>query len=127
VSQGENNSRKTECPQGHPYDEENTVVYRGKRSCRTCARANSRVQSIKKHGLTVEAYDEMMAAREGVCDICGERDEIRLALDHDHNCCPGRVSCGKCLRGLLCRSCNKGLGHFGDDPARLEAALRYLS
>lgn len=33
------NARKTGCPQGHPYDEANTVVYRGGRYCRACQRA----------------------------------------------------------------------------------------
>lgn len=27
---------KTHCPRGHPYDAENTYVYRGKRHCRRC-------------------------------------------------------------------------------------------
>ena len=31
--------RKTECPQGHPYDDENTIVRKdGFRRCRTCER-----------------------------------------------------------------------------------------
>ena len=32
-------SSKTHCPQGHPYSEENTYTYKGKRSCRICRRA----------------------------------------------------------------------------------------
>lgn len=33
------NLLKTHCPQGHPYDEENTYLLRGKwRRCRTCVR-----------------------------------------------------------------------------------------
>lgn len=40
------NAAKTQCPQGHPYDEENTgITYRGKqreRYCRTCARERVR-------------------------------------------------------------------------------------
>ena len=30
---------KTTCPAGHPYDEANTLHYRGKRYCRACRRA----------------------------------------------------------------------------------------
>lgn len=30
--------RKTHCPKGHPYDEENTGIYNGYRNCRACAR-----------------------------------------------------------------------------------------
>lgn len=58
------------------------------------------------------------------CQICRRRAE--LAIDHDHACCPGRASCGKCVRGKLCRGCNQGLGSFGDDPARLLEAVAYL-
>ncbi|MCH8951094.1 MAG: 50S ribosomal protein L10 [Proteobacteria bacterium] len=31
-------SRKTHCPLGHPYDEQNTYQYKGSRHCRTCKR-----------------------------------------------------------------------------------------
>lgn len=33
------NARKTHCPSGHPYDEENTRLYRGRRYCRACVSA----------------------------------------------------------------------------------------
>lgn len=33
------NSRKTHCPQHHPYTDENTYIHRGRRRCRTCMRA----------------------------------------------------------------------------------------
>lgn len=37
------NSRKTHCPQGHPYDAENTVVWGdGARRCRICERRKNR-------------------------------------------------------------------------------------
>jgi hypothetical protein len=41
-----------------------------------------------------------------------------LHLDHCHGS-------GE-LRGILCLSCNQGLGNFADDPARLERAAAYL-
>ena len=40
---GSNNSIKTHCPHGHPYDAANTVInQRGSRECRECRRARSR-------------------------------------------------------------------------------------
>jgi hypothetical protein len=47
-------------------------------------------------------------------------------VDHDHACCPGTRSCGKCIRGMLCNRCNTGLGMFLDDPNRLRHAASYL-
>lgn len=36
------NTRKTHCPQGHPYDEANTYLWRGHRICRACSRERAR-------------------------------------------------------------------------------------
>lgn len=82
---------------------------------------------LAKYGLTVQQYDEMLASQNGVCAIC-ERPpgKKRLCVDHDHLCCPGIKSCGKCVRGLLCDRCNRGIGLFGDSPQALKKAIRYL-
>ena len=37
-------ARKTHCPQGHPYDEENTILYRRWRYCKTCRREHDRAR-----------------------------------------------------------------------------------
>lgn len=58
------------------------------------------------------------------CDICGVETEVHV--DHDHRCCPGKYSCGKCVGGFLCNNCNNGLGRFNDDPELLRAAAAYL-
>lgn len=59
------------------------------------------------------------------CEICGSPND--LALDHDHACCAGNYSCGDCLRGVLCRSCNVSLAYLGKVDAELvEPMLDYL-
>lgn len=35
---GHYNSQKTSCKRGHPFDEENTVIYNGSRHCKQCRR-----------------------------------------------------------------------------------------
>lgn len=50
------------------------------------------------------------------CVICGSNET--LVVDHDHRS-------GK-IRGMLCNHCNRGLGHFRDDPTLLEFAAQYL-
>jgi len=34
--------KATHCPQGHPYDDENTYVCRGRRYCRVCRRYHAK-------------------------------------------------------------------------------------
>ena len=38
----EGHSSKSQCPQGHPYDEENTYRRLGRRYCRTCNKARAK-------------------------------------------------------------------------------------
>lgn len=69
----------------------------------------------------------MLKAQCRRCRLC--RDNIslrRMAIDHDHRCCQGRVSCGKCIRGLLCRRCNVFVGYLEKTrPHLLRSALEY--
>jgi hypothetical protein len=40
-NRGDGNGRKTHCPEGHAYDDENTYHYAGRRYCRKCNRARA--------------------------------------------------------------------------------------
>lgn len=81
------------------------------------------------HKLRMDDARQMLARQGGRCAVCRTPIEFgrNLNVDHDHGCCPVGRSCGKCIRGLLCRTCNTGLGKFKDDPAMLMAAHDYLS
>lgn len=79
-----------------------------------------RAKTLKRHGITPETYQVMLAAQDGVCAICQKSEKVKqhLAVDHDHE--TGAV------RGLLCRDCNTSLGKFGDSPELLRRAAAYL-
>jgi hypothetical protein len=81
-----------------------------------------------KYKMDQKAYDRMLTAQNGVCAICGRINDNgkALSVDHDHSCCPGKRSCGNCIRQLLCGNCNNGLGRFKDDPMLLKKATEYL-
>lgn len=94
--------------------------------CRPCATDKHR---LLNYGITATDYDAMLMKQGGGCAICGEQCSSgrRLAVDHDHACCPGERTCGKCIRGLLCGSCNQGIGKLKDSPRLLIAAASYLA
>jgi hypothetical protein len=63
----------------------------------------------------------LLAAQDGRCAICQFWPDFPLSdlnLDHCHT--------KKYVRGLLCPSCNKGIGQFKNDPTLLRAAAAYL-
>ena len=93
--------------------------------CGTCDRGRKVKAS---YGITLNDYLRLLESQGGVCAVCRgtNRDGRELAVDHDHGCCPGRRACGKCVRGLLCSSCNAGLGMFREDLSILDAAAAYL-
>lgn len=61
-----------------------------------------------KHGITRQQRDELYERQKGRCAGCGRTlADPDLQIDHDHNCCAGEWSRGCCIRGLVCRSCNR--------------------
>ena len=63
--------------------------------------------TIKRlYNLSPERYQELYEAG---CWLCGEpfqQEKLRPPIDHDHRCCPGIKSCGKCVRGIAHHFCN---------------------
>ena len=60
-----------------------------------------------RYGITEKQYNDLLIEQGMACAVCKAEfnDTLWPNVDHDHNCCPGRKSCGKCLRGLLCSEC----------------------
>lgn len=124
---------KTHCKHGHKFTKENTYVRPdGRRTCRTCKREQGRSQEAGRdrkdymrkywikyqYGIDSDQLNVMLEDQDFKCAIC------RLSLHKpcvDHNHDTGEV------RGLLCDSCNQGLGRFKDDPELLALAVSYLS
>ena len=69
-----------------------------------------------RYGISEEQFEDMLAKQDYSCAICRETLDLinysNIHIDHDHKCCPGRKTCGKCVRGLLCRGCNVGLSFY---------------
>ena len=93
---------------------------------------DARGKKFRQYGITEADYDRMLADQGGGCRFCGTTQAhpticpYDFHIDHDHSCCPGTRSCGRCVRFLLCYLCNPGLGYFRDNPQVLRAAADYL-
>ena len=83
---------------------------------------------VRFYGVTHEWYHETLERQKFSCGICrkpAEKNDLRsgkpmrLAVDHCH--ATGEV------RGLLCNSCNRGIGLLNHDKETLLAAISYLS
>lgn len=83
----------------------------------------------KKYSITLQQYDDMLSDQGGKCLGCRiSQAEYgkNFCVDHDHSCCPGDTSCGKCIRGLLCPGCNFAISHAKDNPQILRNLASYL-
>lgn len=98
---------------------------RRRRRCQGCKRWGkvpycARCKSIRyKYGVDPRIIAEMLIKQAGLCAICQKPPQKRrLSVDHDHKT-------GK-IRGLLCTSCNMGLGYLRSKWL-MARAIRYLN
>jgi len=112
----------TQCKAEKPGNTEFFPPHNKKRNgldswCRACrATYRSGINRGKFRAVISDAALKDLKATTHECVICGAKEP--LVVDHDHT--TGKV------RGMLCNHCNRGLGHFRDDPMLLEFAAQYL-
>lgn len=82
-----------------------------------CKEATECWRLKKAYGLSIVERQNMLDKQCGLCAICGNFMESPH-VDHCH-------ATGK-IRGLLCSTCNTGLGHFKDNPMLCFSAGEYL-
>ena len=86
--------------------------------CRECRRSyrNGNRRGLYRHMISDEDLRKEFQNFKG-CEICGKMTD-KICVDHDHET--------ETYRGLLCDSCNMGLGKFYDDIETLQKAIEYL-
>ncbi len=84
------------------------------RNCRSNYRSDTRRGAYRNMISDTLLKDIIETVTE--CVICGSNE--KLVVDHCH--------VTNKVRGMLCNHCNKGLGHFRDNPELLEFARIYL-
>lgn len=115
---------KTESEVGFAFD---------RKVCRICRNAAvreiyardplySKRNNLKsKYGLTLDQYYVMLMDQSNCCKICHtHKSKLKtvLCVDHDHKT-------GK-IRGLICHTCNRGIGLFKDNANMLRKAANYI-
>lgn len=91
--------------------------------CRACVYV---ARHFTQYRLRPEDIAQIMREQDHQCAVCSADISGRYVVDHNHACCPGVKSCGKCVRGFLCDGCNLGLGAFKDSKQALLRAIEYL-
>lgn len=84
-----------------------------------------RYNLMAQYGVTPEHLAEKLASQGGRCAICNSTEPGKQGwhLDHSHDF-KRKDPLGH--RGLLCGTCNVGIGMLKEDPAIFAAALAYL-
>lgn len=91
--------------------------------CKGCSNIS---RYVTQYRITPAQVIQLLQSQGYMCAICSTDIKGKYAIDHDHTCCKGIQSCGRCIRGLLCHMCNLGLGSFKDSPQSLRKAISYL-
>lgn len=110
-----------ECKQEKHLDNFYTAKGYHNGDCKVCEKFKRKLRKLNK--APNKTYESMLKSQNNKCKICGSTDpghnSESFCIDHCH-------SAGH-IRGLLCHSCNLGLGNFKDNIDSLQKAIKYLT
>lgn len=108
-----NNAHCVEC------NKDDQIKYRQTPAGRKSKKKIVRRHELKmRYGITLDYWNELFDGQDNKCAICATESTRLWATDHCH-------ATNK-VRGILCDSCNQGLGRFKDDPTFLRRAADYV-
>lgn len=78
------------------------------------------VKRFKTYNITKDIFIDLLILQKNKCKICNNIfiNNSKAFIDHNHK--------NGTIRGLLCMSCNLGLGNFKDNPTLLNKAAEYI-
>lgn len=128
--------RCNKCDRTLPFSEFHKSTSKGYQGyCKECnlaynksyhSKARRRRVRHKLHGLTEEEFEDLKVMQWFKCAICKEDLPEPPNIDHDHRCCPGSLSCGSCVRGLLCQRCNWLVGAIESNLLLVPIVFTYI-
>jgi len=91
-----------------------------KKCCKKRNDENPDRHLLYKYGITAEFKQNLVQMQNNCCAICNNvfKNTKDTHVDHCHT--------NKNVRGLLCSTCNTGIGMFKDDSKLLQLAIKYL-
>jgi hypothetical protein len=89
-----------------------------------CPNKKKSSQLKYEYGITLEQYNQLLVEQEGSCSICKSVSPNRSGSNYFH---VDHCHITNKVRGLLCNSCNLGLGSFKDNTIILQKAIEYLN
>lgn len=79
-----------------------------------------------KYSLNVDQFNKMYENVQGCCPICKEKIENIFLSTKGKDCAVDHCHDTGSVRGLLCRTCNSGIGQLKDSKELLRNAIKYL-
>jgi hypothetical protein len=78
-----------------------------------------------RFGISLEQYKSLLLDQKNQCGICNRKFDSSNHTDSKYPCVDHNHTNG-IIRGILCRSCNSGIGGLKDDPIFLQNALLWI-